>query len=273
MPERTFQPRRFRTLVLLSALFLLGGCQAAKVDREMLPDGQKLVRDQLVIHSDFHVPQRHRLLDELVARRTDIAGILSLPMSDELINVYLFEDATKFKAFMQSKHPDFADRRAFFVKNDTELKIYAHWGERVGEDLRHEVTHGYLHSAIPNIALWIDEGLAEYFEVSRGNKGINAQHVYLLSNRYRQSEWIPDVARLEKIRLPQDLKQIDYAESWLWMHYLLQHNEATRKLVQDHFARLRLSGNDEPLSKQVKRLLPNAEVDLVEHLRRLANEE
>lgn len=254
-------------------LTFLGGCLSGKIEQDLLPGSEKIVRDQLVIRSNFHVPQRHRLIDELVARRDDIAGILSLPMSDELINVYLFEDATKFRGFMQTKHPDFADRRAFFVKNDTELKIYAHWGEKVGEDLRHEITHGYLHSAVPNMALWLDEGLAEYFEVPRGKKGLNAQHIYMLSARYRQSDWIPDIERLESIRLPQDLKQVDYAESWLWIHYLLQDSEATRKLVQDHLARLRLSGHDEPLSRQVKRHLPDVEVKLVEHLKRLAEEQ
>lgn len=255
-------------------MLVSAGCVAPRIDKDVyLPSEEKLVRDQLVIRSDFHVPHRHRLIDELVARRDDIAGILSLPMSDEQINVYLFEDGTKFKTFMAYKHPDFADRRAFFVKNDTELKIFAHWGEKVGEDLRHEVTHGYLHSAVPNMALWMDEGLAEYFEVPRGNKGVNERHVYMLSTRYRQSDWMPDIKRLDSIRNPRDLKQADYAESWLWMHYLLQDNEATRKLVQDHLARLRLSGDDEPLSDQVKRLLPNAEIQLIEHLKRLAKSE
>ncbi len=256
--------------VLALILTCMGGCLSGNIEKELLPGSEKIVRDQLVIRSNFHVPQHHRLIDELVARRDDIAGILSLPMSDELINVYLFEDAIKFKRFMKTSHPDFSDRRAFFVKNDTELKIYAHWGEKVGEDLRHEITHGYLHSAVPNMALWLDEGLAEYFEVPRGSKGINGQHIYMLSARYRQSDWMPDIERLNSIRMPQDLKQIDYAESWLWIHYLLQDSDATRKLVQDHLARLRLSGNDEPLSCQVKRLLPDIEVKLVEHLKRLA---
>lgn len=273
VPIRKFNRRLISRCLLVVAVLSVGGCLAGKPNADLLPGNEKIVRDQLVIRSNFHVPSRHRLIDELVARRDDIAGILSLPMSDELINVYLFEDATKFKRFMETEHPDFSDRRAFFVKNDTELKIYAHWGEKVGEDLRHEITHGYLHSAVPNMELWMDEGLAEYFEVPRGKKGINDSHVYTLSDRYRQSDWLPDVERLDGIRHPQDLKQIDYAESWLWIHYLLQDSEATRKLVQDHLARLRLSGDDEPLSRQIKRLLPNVEVRVVEHLKRLAEQQ
>ena len=43
--------------------------------------------------------------------------------------------------------------RAFFVESDTRLNIYAYWGDRVAEDLRHEVTHGYLHAMVPHSAL------------------------------------------------------------------------------------------------------------------------
>ena len=136
-----------------------------------------------------------------------------------------------------------------------------------------EATHGYLHSVVPNMALWMDEGLAEYFEVPRGKHGINQQHVYLLSNRYRQSEWIPDLSRLESLDSPQDMTQREYAESWLWMHYLLEYNEATRKLVQDHLARLRLSGSDDSFADQVKKLIPDATVKVVDHLRALAKEQ
>ncbi len=269
-PQKLVANLAYPTLLLLAAIT---GCASPGMERDLLPSGEELVRDQLVIRSDFRVPSRHRLIDELVARRADVSEALGLPLSDEPINIFLFEDDRKFQNFMAQSHPDFSDRRAFFVKNDTELKIYAHWGTRVGEDLRHEVTHGYLHSVIPNMALWMDEGLAEYFEVPRGTGNVNDSHVYLLSNRYRHSEWLPDIARLEQLVNPADLTQSDYAESWLWMHYLLETNDATRKLVQDHLARLRLSGSDDSFAKQVKRLLPNAEVEVVEHLRELAREQ
>lgn len=75
----------------------------------------------------------------------------------------------------------------------------------------------------------MDEGFAEFFEVPRGSGGVNLQHVYLLSNRYRHSEWLPNLQRSEAIHSPADLTQADYAESWLWADYLLEKDEATRK--------------------------------------------
>ena len=87
-------------------------------------------------------------------------------------------------------------RRAFFVESDTRLAVYAHWSDRVGEDLRHEVAHGYLHSMVPGLPLWLDEGLAEYFEVPRGNNGLNRPHLELLSDMMQYNGWQPNLERL-----------------------------------------------------------------------------
>jgi hypothetical protein len=239
-------------------------------DRAALPSAKRVVRDQLVVISDFFVPRRHRLLDELAARRADISGLLQLPTSDEPINIYLFEDSERFRHFMFEQHPEFADRRAYFVKNDITLEVFAFWGDRVGEDLRHEVTHGYLHSVVPDIPLWLDEGLAEYFEVPRGKSGFNAPHVYLLAERFRRDAWAPDLGRLETLTDAALLEQVDYAESWLWVHFLIEHSEESRFLLQHHLARTRITGSAEPLSERISHLLPDAEHLLVEHLRRLA---
>ena len=95
-------------------LAVASGCQTVS-SNSSLPAGQRVVRDQLIVHSDFHLPKRHRLLDELVARRTDVTDLLNLPTSDEPINVYLFKDADEFRRFMQRRFPNFPNRRAFFV--------------------------------------------------------------------------------------------------------------------------------------------------------------
>ena len=120
----------------------LCGCSFGP-NRPVLPADNSVVRDQLVVYSDFHLPQRHRLLDDLAMLRGDVAGKLQLPTSDEPIHVYLFESNDEYHEFMDERFPEFPERRAFFVENDTNLRVFAHWGERIAEDLRHEVAHGY----------------------------------------------------------------------------------------------------------------------------------
>ncbi len=238
-----------------------------------LPGKNQIIRDQLVIFSDVKLPRRHRLLDDLVAGREDVCQQLGLPTSDEPINVYLFKDESQYRSFMDERYPEFPDRRAIFVQDDTTLNVYAFWGERVAEDLRHEVTHGYLHSVVPNMPLWLDEGLAEYFEVGRGRHGRHQVHITALAEAFRDKRWTPEIQRLERLQNADEMTQLDYAESWLWTHFLLESTPANLKLAQDQLARLRMSGEVEPIAEQFAKHLPDATNQLIEHLRSLAEHE
>jgi hypothetical protein len=248
----------------------MSGCSlnSRQVD---LPHKQELVLDQLLIHSDFELPKHHRLLDELQARGHDISMTLGIPISDEPIHVYLFADQDKFQSFMNRSHPEFPNRRAFFVKNDTSLNVYAFWGPRVGEDLRHEVTHGYLHSVVPNLPLWLDEGLAEYFEVARGSGGLNGPHVDYLHASFRRGQWKPNLARLEAIQSASSLTQMDYAESWLWVHFLLSGDAQSREIIQQRLAQLRNTGKSDSMLSVIAERIPDYENQLIMHLKVLAN--
>ena len=136
-----------------------------------------------------------RLVRELTAERDDVSTTLGLPPSEEKIHVYLFHDAATYSQILARKFPMVPNRRAFFVETDTRLDVYAHWSDRVAEDLRHEVAHGYLHSSVPAIPLWLDEGLAEYFEVPRSLDGLNRPHLQLLSDLMEHNGWQPDLRR------------------------------------------------------------------------------
>jgi hypothetical protein len=251
---------------LIACLLALAGCHVPLANRLVLPDQKTVVREQLTIHSDFVLPPRHRLLDELVAQRVDINRRLGLNNSEEPIHVYLFESEDRFKGFMKIYHPDFPDRRAFFVETDTKLSVYAHWGDRIAEDMRHEITHGYLHSAVQNLPLWLDEGLAEYYESPRNERGLNRSHVALLSELLRRESWRPDLKRLEQLDPEKDMSQNDYAEAWAWIHFLLESKPEYADLLRAYIADLRRNGVAAPLSDRVAAAIPNANLALTEHV-------
>ena len=255
---------------LLALLAGLPGCAALSQTPPALPSRHAVVLDQLVIHSDFPLPQHHRLLDELRSLRGALRTTLDLPTSDEPVHVYLFEDNDRFQTFLKQHYPEFPARRAFFVKSDTVLAVYAHWGDRVAEDLRHEVAHGYLHAVVPNIPLWLDEGLAEYFEVPRGAAGLNRPHVDLLVAQAKTAGWQPDLRRLERLTSAADMTQSDYAESWAWVHMMLEGGGPQRELLKRHLKSLRQGGTVEPLSAQLEQIGRPAEQMVSEHLARLA---
>ncbi len=249
---------------------LLVGCRTVVDPGELLPMRNALVFDQLVVYSNFRLPQHHRLLDDVRIQRGDMLAKLNLPPSDEPIHVYLFDTEQDFGRFMARQHPDFPTRRAFFIENDTRLAVYAHWGDRVAEDLRHEVAHGYLHSIVRSIPLWLDEGLAEYFEVPRGARGFNMPHVQLLMEKVLRQGWRPNLERLEQLRTPAEMTQDDYAEAWAWSHWLLETEPARRELLCGYLRALRDSGSAEPLASALRRSGGGVpEQQLVEHLYRL----
>jgi hypothetical protein len=186
--------------------------------------------------------------------------------------VYLFKNAGAFHGFMSRNHPGFPNRRAFFVQNETSLMVYAYWGDRVAEDLRHEVTHGYLHSVIPGIPLWLDEGIAEYFETPVGSNGLNEPHVRLIAEAIRESNWRPDLPRLETMKNAAELTQLDYAEAWLWVHFLLNEDAQTNSMLCQVLQQYQQTGTAMQLGEQLHSYLPDVRARLISHLRSLADQ-
>ena len=125
------------------------------------------------------------------------------------------------------------------VESDTRLMVYAFWGDHVAEDLRHEVAHGYLHAVVRNLPLWLDEGLAEYFEVPRGSRGLNKPHVEELRSSLDRG-WQPDLRRLESLQSVDQMTQLDYAEAWAWVHYLLETSPEHAEFLRSYLRRRRL---------------------------------
>jgi hypothetical protein len=225
-----------------------------------------------VFHADFYLPPGHRMVAELTSERQLICDRLGVPAGDEPIHVYLFGDETAYRDFVAGEFPGFPQRRAIFVETDVRLAVYAHWSDHVAEDLRHEVAHGYMHSAVPNLPLWLDEGLAEYFEVGRGRQGVNRPHVDYLLAQQATAGWKPSLPRLEQLAAAGDMTQLDYAESWLWIHFLLESPGGTSPALAEYIAALRKGELATPLSATLARRLPGAgaaDAALLEHLKSL----
>lgn len=256
---------------MLAAASAGWGCaRSFQATRLTLPSAHTLVRDQLVIHSDFPVSAQHRLVQELVTRRHDMSYLLGLPPDGEPIQVYLFDEAAPFNAFMARNYPQFPQRRAFFVQTDTRLEVYAYWGDRVAEDLRHEVAHGYLHSVAPNIPLWLDEGLAEFFEVPRGQGGLNVAHLETLAARLKRNQWQPNLERMERLDRPFEMTLDDYAECWAWVHFLLEGGPQHRELLRRFLTEVRVEESPRPFRWLLRQELGRPEEALIEHVRKLS---
>jgi Tfp pilus assembly protein PilF len=117
----------------------------------------------------------------------------------------------------------------------------------------HELTHYFLRNTTPDLPLWVDEGLAEYyssFEVSGGKISIGrpiVAHVQWL----REHTPLPLAEHFAVTQKSPDYSEGTrqgsfYAQSWALIHYLLTGEDAKRKQLAQFLANLRSGqSNDE----------------------------
>lgn len=102
---------------------------------------------------------------------------LRVNIGENPVEVYILDDRRSFEHFLTFYYPDLPHRRAFFLANGHQRVVYTFFSDRLEEDVRHEATHALLHVAVGDIPLWLDEGLAEYFEGPGERNGLNPEHV------------------------------------------------------------------------------------------------
>jgi hypothetical protein len=227
-----------------------------------------------VFLSDFELDPKLPLFRELTNLNPQISSELQLSTTQKMIRVYLFETRDNYEQYMAEKHPNLPKRRAFFVAppkamgGTEELLVYTFWSDRIQQDLRHELTHALLHSVLLDVPLWLDEGLAEYFENPQGWSGVNYKHLELLQGG-AQGPFRPDLDRLEKLREVDDMHMADYREAWAWVHYMLRGNPKARQVLLLYLQELRVKREPGPLRPRLQAVVPGLDAAVLDHLKKL----
>lgn len=264
--------RMFRRLLLAAALLLpvFGpGCAGVRPARVALPARHTIESkpDQLIIISDMRLAKDHPLVEDLKQLRQQVAEELDLPLGTRPVTVYLFSNELTYTQYLQATFPGYPPRRAYFIQTPgKELAVYTWWGDRIQEDLRHEFTHGLLHASLEGVPLWLDEGLAEYFEVVGAFPGrINREHAQSLAVSV-QNGWRPDLDRLEMLEKVEQMKRPDYREAWAWVHYMLNSSPDTRELLLSYIHELRKTARPGPLHERLLAESPDADMRLITYV-------
>lgn len=258
-------------LVLCGVLMLLTvlsgvGCRTTRQNSARLPVKHTVRSEQMLVVSDVELRKDHPLIQDLVQLRQDVAQELQLPLEGRDVNVYVFADKARYQRYLDKTYPGLPSRRAYFVGTPRELAVYTFWGENIQEDLRHEFTHGLLHAQLKEVPLWLDEGLAEYFEIPRGTpQSVNHEYARRL-NIAVANNWLPDLERLESMQEVAQMQRADYQEAWAWVHFLLHHSDDSRMVLLNHLQELRENPHPAPLSVQVRAALPEVETRYLSHL-------
>ncbi len=272
-------------IVVLFLMLLATGCNTLRMgaftgdrierDPAPAPAATKVFRvSQFVFQADFEVPRNLPIFHELANLREQVYKELQLPPAGTLIKVQLFENRDRYERFMQAKYPELPKRRAFFVAQPhtlgggEDLLVYTYWGDRVQQDLRHELTHALLHSVLKDVPLWLDEGLAEYYEVPPNWGGVNPEHLrHLLADP--AAPFHPDLARLEDFGEVQQMTPAEYREAWAWTHLMLRDKGEVRSVLVGYLRELRTNSKPGPIRPRLQSVYPDLNTALARHLGQL----
>ncbi len=219
-----------------------------------------------VCHADFPLGNFEGLVQELAELQNDLARDLGIQPPGERIELYLFRNESSYRAYVNRYLPKVPYRRALYVKIGDHGMVFAFLSREFAVDLRHECTHALLHAALPMVPLWLDEGLAEYFEVAASDRCFDNPHLF-------STRWLAQfglLIRPEKLEKKTDLGQLggsEYRSCWAWVHFMLHgpapaHHELVRFL--------RDIQNGAPpglLSQRLHQQIPNLEQSLSTHFR------
>lgn len=219
-----------------------------------------------VFRADFPLRDVASLVVELGELQKDIEATLEIQCQDRPIEIYLFRSRFGYSSYIRKHIPDNDGRPALFVAGNDAGRVYAHRGLNFETDLRHETTHALLHNALPYVPLWLDEGLAEYFENPTGQRVDGNAHRRRLAADSRFG-WQPNLAALEGKQKLAEMGGREYRESYGWVHFLLHGPPEARAALNEYLATIPTGREPTPLSISLRRRIPDLDRQIVQHLR------
>ena len=186
----------------------------------------------VVVQANFPLTEIASILGEIEQLQHDLTHYIGVPAPREKIELCLFRDEASYIAFLREFFPRAPrDRRALYVKLDGKPGVLLVQKTRDFEvDIRHEMTHAILHASIPKVPIWLDEGLAKYFELPAHERATG--HPYLSSVRWNaRLGMVPSLERLGRMVDINDMGAREYRDSWAWVHFLIHRSPETHQLL------------------------------------------
>lgn len=219
-----------------------------------------------VIQATFRLENYESLFADLPALERELVRTLGVPPARQPIYVYLFADADEHRAYIEAHLPKVPYRRALYVKSGGQAGVYAYRQPELEIDLRHECTHALLHSELADVPLWLDEGLAEYFEVAEGERAFDNPHFDALRWNLRLG-MVRSIPALEERRELSEMSGLDYRFAWAWVHFMLHGPEAAHQTLVAYLADARQQPNMDNLSERLEQAVPNSTDRMVQHFK------
>lgn len=220
----------------------------------------------LTIYSQFPLGEVADIQRDLEYLAEDIETALGFKVGERLVTVLIFVGRREYDAFVKREFPDVPYRRALYVERSGQAMVLAYRSNELAVDLRHECTHALLHSALPVVPLWLDEGLAEYFEVARDQRAFG--HPYLKTVRlWANLGYVPSLSKLEAVPHMDAMDGNKYRWAWAWVHFMLHGPPSARAELVEYLRTLSQYGVPEPLSERFAKRLGDSRRMYLDHFK------
>ena len=218
-----------------------------------------------LVSAAFDLSPHGAMLAELEVLQAELQRILALRPSSQSIEVLLLASAADHQTYLAERYPAAPYRRALFVEQGARLSVIAYDQPELAVDLRHEATHALLHSDVPRLPLWLDEGLAEYFEPAGAERVFDSPHLSPLRWDLRLGRLI-SLRQLEHKYALESLSERDYRFAWAWTHFLLHGPEYAAEALWQNLAAWR-TGEPGRLFSKLLAAAPSYQSEFVAHFR------
>jgi hypothetical protein len=194
----------------------------------------------------------------------ELQRTLALQPAREPIEIFLFADESSHKQFLTKHYPQAPYRRALYVQRGRRGAVYAYQHAELPIDLRHECTHALLHASLTAVPLWLDEGLAEYFEMPERERPFGHPHLAAVRWSVRLGT-IESIESLEARRDINDMGPLEYQHAWAWTHFMLHGPLAAHRTLVQYLADLRAGRDSRSFSSRLRIAMPDVDRRLVQH--------
>jgi hypothetical protein len=218
------------------------------------------------LHADHPLGASLPLVAELEQLERDMSAALGIQSTREPIHLFLFRDRLSYDRYMSRYFRGAPMRRAMFIKSSAPGWVFAYQNADYELDLRHETVHALLHSDLPTVPLWLDEGLAEYYEVGADARVYDNPHLSVAT----RNAWLFRVPSLPDLESLQDMVRMgakDYQAAWSWVHFMLHGPPAARRVLMEYLADLRDQRASASLHERLESAMPDWQRQFLKHFR------
>jgi hypothetical protein len=196
----------------------------------------------------------------------ELQRTLAVPPTRATVEVFLLADENSHRQFIGELYPHVPYRRALYVQRAGRGAVYAYQHAELPVDLRHECTHALLHANLSMVPLWLDEGLAEYFEPPEAARAFEHPHLSTLRWNLRLG-MLRTVDSLEEHSELNDMGGVEYRFAWGWVHFMLHGPVNVHRALVEYLADIRRGESPGLLSERLRAVQPELDERMIQHFK------